>query len=237
MLTIAICDDERDFREQIRDFLYRYQKSEQIHFRIVETQTGQQLLNLMSEEIDIVFLDIKMKNLNGIQTAQKLRNTNTHIQIVFVTSAPEYALAGYKVNAFDYLVKPVSFDLFRKTLDRLLDRLDQISDYILVKNYDSIKKIFLCDILFIETYNRNLLIHTKKENFISHEKLGEMEKALSGQGFFRCNSGYLVNFAFVDQLDGQDHTLRLVNGEKIPLSRPRKKECIAALSQYWGDRL
>ena len=82
-----------------------------------------------------------------------------------------------------------------------------------------------------------LLIHTKKENFISHEKLGEMEKTLSGQGFFRCNSGYLVNFAFVDQLDGQDHTLHLVNGEKIPLSRPRKKECIAALSQYWGDRL
>ena len=83
MLTIAICDDERDFREQIRDFLYQYQKSEQIHFRIVETQTGQQLLNLMSEEIDIVFLDIKMKNLNGIQTAQKLRN---HPMDVFHTS-------------------------------------------------------------------------------------------------------------------------------------------------------
>lgn len=232
MFSIAICDDEAAFRKHIQEYLHKYQQYRHLHFHTVEAQSGQQLLNIADNSLDIIFLDIKMKQMDGMQTARRLREKNHHVQIIFMTSAPEYALEGYKVNAFDYLVKPVNYRSFCEMMDHLLKRLARESDCLRIKNNDSINKIYISSIIYIETFQRNLLIHTPETNYISHEKLGIMEKKLADKGFFRCNSGYLVNLAFVDQLDRQENLLHLSSGDCISVSRPRKKDCIQALSEY-----
>lgn len=237
MLHIVICDDEPLFRELIQDYLRRYKAEKRLNIQVLEAESGVQLLNIIEDTTDILFLDIRMKGLDGIHTAKKLRCINEQLQIVFMTSAPEYALQGYKVNAFDYLVKPISYEMFYSMMEKCLSAIDYRSEYLLIKNYDSVRKVLLKTISYIETWERNLLVHTNQGNYTLHDKMKNLESSLSEKGFFRCNSGYLVNLAFVERLDGEQSVLCLEDGENIPISRPRKKECIAVLSEYWGENL
>lgn len=236
MFNIVVCDDEKIFREKIKDYLQRYQKENEIFFCIKEFNEGRELINHMPEVVDILFLDIKMETINGIQVARKIRTFNEWTPIVFLTSATQYALEGYKVNAFDYLIKPISYEKFERVLSKILKKISNKNNKFLTIRSNSIwYRINISDIVFVETLKRHCVIHTMYESYISTKKLKDIENDLDKNNFFRCNSGYIVNFDYIEKIVGSD--IYLSNQDIITVSRPRKKMFISKITEYWGEEM
>ena len=107
--------------------------------------------------------------------------------------------------------------------------------FIVVSNDTGTYKVFLKNLRFIETFNRNLLLHTEQENIICYRKMKELETELGEYGFVRCHSGYLVNLFYVKRIEKLD--IILITDERIPISQLKRKEFMEQLADYWGDML
>ena len=131
-------------------------------------------------DIDILFLDIKFQSYSGIEIAKKIRDIDSSVILIFLTSFPEYALSGYKVKAFDYLVKPLSYLQLENVLDRAISELESNEKhFLIIKDSGNIFKIEFSEIVYIETYNRNILFHLTSESEITgHESLKAYENKL-----------------------------------------------------------
>lgn len=121
-------------------------------------------------------------------------------------------------------------------MDKFLARRQTEPDpFLLIVNDTGKYKVFLRELRYVETFNRNLLCHTEQENLLCHKSMKEMESTLQGQGFARCHTSYLVNLFFVKGVKKLEITL--VTGETIPISQPKRKEFMERLTEYWGDLL
>jgi DNA-binding LytR/AlgR family response regulator len=185
-------------------------------------------------ELDILFLDIMLDEMNGIELATKIRQTNERVIIIFTTSNPQFSLSGYAVDALDYLIKPVAKELLFRTLDKTIHRLgDFRHNYFTINNNDGYFVINTMDIYYIELLNRKLIIHTKSGPIACLRSLQYMEEQLPDT-FFRCHSAFLVNLHAVESVQGPDI---VVAGNTIPISKHRRKDFIRALTEFVGDKL
>ena len=213
----------------------RYKQETGNEFKIITFYNGQSLLDY-KKNLDIIFLDIKMPGLNGIQVAEKIRQKDQKVDIIFLTSLLQYAIEGYKVNAINYIVKPINYRRLKLELDNWFAKcIISEEPYIVINNDTGIYKIVLKSLKYIETYNRNLLFHTEKEDIISYKKLKEIEQVLADKGFSRCHNGYLVNLLFVESVKKLD--AMLITGEIIPISKLKRKEFLECLASYWGEKI
>lgn len=233
MLKVAICDDESQFRNIIKKHLSRYQNETSIEIEVFEFENGEDLLEKNIEVFDVILLDIRMNKLNGIEVAKQIRSKDSNTVIVFITSLIQYALEGYKINAIDYLLKPINYKNMEDIMNRIIQKLET-TDYITIKNDNGVYKIAFSDIVFIETYSRKLLIHTLSENIISYKKMKAMETLLPKTLFFRCHIAYIINFKYVRKLE--KNSIYLSNGTVIPLSRSYKEQFKIRVLEYWGDK-
>jgi DNA-binding LytR/AlgR family response regulator len=234
MLKLAIVEDSPSDIKILEDLLRQLILRENIAMELGTFNCGEDFLAEWPFELDIVFLDIHMEMLNGIEIASKIRETNDRVVIIFVTKNPQYSLAGYSVDALDYLVKPVSFELLQRLLPRALRRLE-ISDRtsLTIHNHDGYFVVNPRDIYFIEMENRKVIIHTKTGQITCIRTLNYIEEKLSGT-LFRCHSAFLINLREVEYL--KDNSA-IVGGKTIPISKHRRKEFISALTDCIGDIL
>ena len=163
LVKICICDDEKVFL----DLIYRDVRKVLVElddsFTVELYQTGKDFLEAYTKnpEVDIVFMDIILGVENGYQIASKIRASNEKIKIIFLTAVSKYAFKGYEIGASRYLMKPVSFSKLREVLIKMIDEIKQSNnEYIMEKNDNGIYKIFMDDIVYIETLKRNTMIHT-----------------------------------------------------------------------------
>jgi DNA-binding LytR/AlgR family response regulator len=168
--------------------------------------------------------------------ARRIRERDNDVVIVFVTSAPQYAISGYEVDALSYLLKPVGYAAFEQELSRCLLRLRRRERRTLLftDSEGVVHRIDVADVLYIETVRHRLMIRTLDGDYTVAGALKVMEAELAGDDFFRCNSGYLVNLRHVTGVEGNDCRIR--GGVRLQISRPRKKEFLAALAAYIGAR-
>ena len=122
MYTIAIVDDEKSLRKQILEYIKQYGNEKNIQFKVEEFQNGQEIKEVESGIFDIIFLDIDMPKVNGMEAAKYVREHNKDVVIVFITNLQQYAIAGYSVGALDYVLKPINYYGFSLRLARALDR-------------------------------------------------------------------------------------------------------------------
>ena len=156
--------------------------------------------------------------------------------MIFLTSLLQHALDGYRVNAANYIIKPIGKKKLQVELDRWINELTQKEEpFITFHNDSGNYKLLLKSISYIETYNRNLLIHTDKGNYVCYWKLKDMESKLKVFGFSRNHSSYLVNLFYVDSIQKMD--IRLCNGEIIPISKTKKKDFMEDLAEFWGESI
>ena len=235
MIKFAICDDEPYMAQEIANQLSRYMNGKQITSYCVSSfQNGCSLLE-SDCNFDIVFLDIQMDNLDGIETAKILRQRKNHSLLIFVTVLKEYVFNAFEVEAYDYLLKPLDSDHFERTMDRAVSTLAQRTDKsIVIQRGSSCDVVPLAQIMYCEVQGRKVYVHQSDGKIIDYyDNLENFERQMDSR-FFRCHRSYLVNLDYVRGCDTGLVTLSL--GAQIPVSRLRERDLIQTLLRYMKER-
>lgn len=236
MLHIAICDDEQSFVNNLIDLLKQYAAETSVEMKVTAYYDGLELIEKYDPTIDLIFLDIRMRMLNGLDAAKRIRQMDEKVGIIFLTTLTQYGLEGYKYQATNYIIKPMRYVRLKDEMNKFLARSRRNeSPFVVVINDTGKYKILLKNLRYIETFNRNLLFHTEQEKIICYKSMKEVEQELKEQGFVRSHSSYLVNLFYVKGVRKLEITL--ITGEVLPISQPRRKRFMEQLTEYWGDLL
>ena len=240
MIKIIVCDDENIFLKIICEYLDRYFKKQKLQYSITCYDSSKQIINL-SEKIknyNIIFLDINMKDIDGIEIAKFIREYSGNIFIVFVTAFIKYSPEGYKVNATRYILKNTNTieESIYECLDTIINKINQDG---LIKNIEFVKQkknININDILYIESRLHKLLYHliiNRDDAYYHYGVLNAIEKEYKDYGFLRVHQSYLVNIKHIKKID--NHNVIMDNGEMIPISKQRYKDIWDAYITYKGE--
>ncbi|AKN33049.1 transcriptional regulator [Clostridium carboxidivorans P7] len=229
MLKIAICEDEINQRQGIVSITKKYLSLARKQHEIVEFSNGEELM-ISALDFDIYFLDILMNKITGIDAAKKIRCINEKAIIIFISGIKDYVFEAFDVRAFNYILKPVNEEKFKKVLYSALESVDKSDKFIIAKTISQKTKIFLKDIMYIESEKRKLKIHTTYDIIEYYYKLYDIEQELSGDDFFRCHKSYIVNLNYVYSYDNTFITLK--NLEKIYVSKYKLNDFSKAFMYY-----
>ncbi|KFF30800.1 LytR/AlgR family response regulator transcription factor [Bifidobacterium bombi] len=230
-LRIAVVEDDPGACTLILDYLQRYQSENGQDFMISAFNDGEKIADNYHSEYDIILMDIEMKHMDGMEAARRIRTVDKSVVIVFITAASQYAINGYEVQALSYLLKPVPYFAFSQEMARSIEQARSNENRsILLETGTRQIRLELRDILYIESIRHTIIIHTNGGKVSITSTLKKLEAQLAEHGFFRSNSCYLVNLQHVAGIDGQDCVMS--NGERLRISRPRKKAFTTALSDY-----
>lgn len=235
MLKLAICDDDPFMEKEITDHISKYMaEKNRMPYCVSSFSNGRSLLETDCN-FDLIFLDIQMERPDGMETARMLRKRKNHSLMVFVTVLEEYVFDAFEVEAFDYLIKPLDNDHFRRTMDRALKSLEQqTTKSIVVRRGNSCEVIPLAQIMYCEVQGRKLYIHQSSGKITDYyDRLENFERRVDGR-FFKCHRSYLVNFDYV--LGCNAGQLTLSQGDVIPVSRLRERDLTQALLHYMKER-
>ena len=229
MLRIGICDDECYARDALRLELEKLlEETEEIVYEFSCGETAVSWLKKHPGEIDLLFLDVEMKGVNGIRTAEQIREFDTRIQIVFVTGFRDFVFEGYRVQAVDYLVKPVDADRLSSVLSRVRRQLEQVRQKQCVfQNGDGVYRLYQDEIQYFYSEKRKGVAVTREKELSFYAKLDEVE-ARVGRTFVRIHQRYLVNADAVSYIGAS--SVR-IGSEELPISRALKQDAVAALAK------
>ena len=233
-MRIAIVEDQKSEQERLGTYIQTYCKEHQIEVDIRYYNDGFHIVSDYQPQFDVIYLDVEMEILDGMSTARKIRETDKDVLIVFVTNHSQVAIQGYSVEAIDFLLKPLSNFVFEEHFKKILRRLPQEEELIYIKNRGNTIKIAQKELLYIENEGHTLYLHTPQQTFTTSGSMKNMEQALNPTAFFRSNSCYIVNLAFVEKVEGNT---AFVAGTPLQISRPRKKAFMEALTNFIGDQL
>lgn len=233
MLRIAVVDDEAAVRDQLCGYVRQYAEETRQAVEVVPFADGAAIAQPYRPGFDIILLDMEMPGLNGMAAAERIREQDKDVVLVFVTNMAQYAIHGYAVDALDFVVKPVTYVPFSIRLDRAVRRVRRRAGMtISLQTNDGLRILSVNDILWIETVDHAVICHTKTDSFVVKSSLQNAEKLLAGQGFARCNKCYLVNLRHVQGLRGE---AVLVDGVELELSRRQKAAFTQAMLEYVGE--
>lgn len=238
MIRVGICDDEAAARDSLRLQLEKTDLFDRGDAQVVyEFSSGESMVSWLSKhggELDLIFLDVEMKELSGIEAARRLRTFDRSIMLVFLTGYSDFVFEGYKVDALDYLIKPPSHEELMRVMNRAVQRLKETDRAVLLKNADGTFRIYKEEILFCQSRGRQTEIVLTDGRMLSfYKKLDEMEELL-GKGFVRIHQRYLVNGGKVMQIGRESVTLE---GDRVlPVSRSLRERATGSLVKYMmGD--
>lgn len=229
-MQIAVCDDEKVFQNAIRKELEEYYGI--LEVEITMFLSGEALLQEVQKnpgEFQIIFLDIEMSGMDGIKTAEKIREWNPHVPILFLTSHTEMAMEGYVVNAFRFLAKPIQKENLWKALSDL-DKRKQSDTRI--ELWDGQKAIVVSwtDIEYVQSDNVYIHVITNLDKYLIREKLSILEEKMPKQIFYKPHRSYLINFGYVQSFDGKKIIMK--SGKEIPISRGSSPEFKSKMMKY-----
>jgi DNA-binding LytR/AlgR family response regulator len=236
MINIAVCDDEKCMSEKIEKLVEDFFRKKNTNISVSEYSSGEELLK-SNERIDILFLDIGMRGMDGIETARKLRECRFHGFLIFITVLKEMVFQSFEVQPFDYLVKPVQEEHFEKTMERLFlsmqDRLSPEKANLLVQKGCESNIIFFQDIICCEIIDRKVYLYLVSGEVIDYyDRIENLEKKMDGR-FFRCHRSYLINLNHLKSY--RNNTAFMADGKEIPVSRLRSKEFSKVILQYMRE--
>lgn len=235
MIKIAVIEDEQEIQESIHSFINQYMAENSLSYQAKTFLSAESFLFSPVNEYDIIFMDINLPGLNGFETCLKLREKNVTSIIIFVTSLAQYAIKGYEVNAFDFIVKPLNYYSFALKLRRAINEIKRnIIDTLVIKNKTQLNVININDIYYVEVTSHTVTYHTKNGEFKSTGTMRQIEEKLSPFHFALCNQCYLVNLRYITSIEGS--SLKVGPYELI-ISRPRRKEFMMNLNLYIAGHL
>lgn len=237
MVHIAIVEDENMYADQLREYLLRYQSEKGTDIRVTRFTDGDEIVEDYAGTYDVILMDIQMRFMDGMTAAEKIREMDADVIIIFITNMTEYAVRGYQVEALDYVVKPIEYFSFSRKVERaILKTKKKEINYISIPTENGIKKLDLENIFYIEVQDHTLIYHTRHERVKAKGRsaMREMEQMIMPYGFFRCNNCYLVN---MEKVESVEDSSCIVGNQILQISRAKKKAFMKALVQYIsGDK-
>ena len=231
MLKIAIVEDENEAAERLKKLIKIYAEDKKIDINLKVFNEPVCFLECKSY-FDIVFLDIEMPGMNGVNVARRLREYDEEVVIVFVTNLPGFVFNGYEVAALDYILKPINGLRLKTVLNRAMKYVESkaVRDIIL-KTTGGIKRVTSKAVLYVIAREHLITYVTKDEKIDTWDTLKNVEKQLTEYGFLRCNKSVLVSTEKIDGIRGDDV---VIGKESFRISRERKKQFLQAVSECIG---
>ncbi len=230
-LKIAICDDDASQRRYLSEVVEAWTGRSRHLTEVKQYAQAKDFFFDYSEakDFDILLLDIEMPGMNGIELAKKVRLENAAVQIIFITGYYEYFSDGFDVSALHYLLKPVDMDRLCSVLSRAAENLAYRQRSVLVNDGESSRKIALSDIVYVESENVYIVLHTLHEKYRTRMALGRFTEQLD-ETFFKVHRSYVVNLKYIQKITRTQITM--TNGDLIPVSRGLYGDIHAALIKY-----
>lgn len=237
MYQIAICDDDQSFIQDLKINLERYAVDTGREFCFFEFHDGIELIENYQPDFDLIFMDIKMEKLGGLETAEEIRKTDSTVGLFFLTSLSQYVWKGYEYGAINYLLKPMKYGRLKMELDRFFSRYQGREEgYLSFSNDNGKYKVLYKNLRYAETQKRNVLLHFDGQEQVIYKNMKEMASLLETQRqFARCHASFIVNMAYVKSVENLEAVL--TTGERVPISQPKRREFMAKLADFWGDML
>ncbi len=231
-ICVAVVEDEKRERELIKKYLASFGEERGVVFNVYEFEDGLSFLSDYKSIYDVVFMDIEMPHLSGMEAAKRLRKLDDKVALVFITNMAQYAVGGYEVDAMSFIVKPVTYSNFAMKLSRVMDKVNtDKKPFVLIKGKNNFKRVGVDEIRYVEVANHSLVWHTKSGKEQSTGSLKGVKEEL-GNSFAFCNQCYLVNLRFCEEVSGYTVT---VDGEVLQISRPKRASFIKALNIFLNE--
>lgn len=239
ILHIAVCDDEKEQLERLKqtfDTVAMPLSLQVEYFTSAENLLEELQIRKESEEElpEVIFCDVKMPKMDGIEFGKKLREISSALYLVLFTAYPEYAIHGYETRAFRYLLKPVTDSDITQVLHKILQEKGKCKK-LLVRTAEKESVIVLSDITYLSAEDKYTILYTKGEHFVDRMSLSDYEKMLAPYGFFRIHRKYLVNLTQHKNMGKGKVTL--LDGTTLPISRRRERDYREKLLQMLEEDL
>ena len=234
MFRIAICDDEAGVRRTSEAWLRQLLQEMAVDdMEVLTFSDASQLLDHYPNGLDVLLMDIQMPGLNGIEAAREIRGFDTAVTLVFMTNYAKYAIEGYSVHAYNYLLKPLSQVEFNREMRPVVERcVHSKSKTITLHTGAMMTTVQLADIVWCETDRKYSLIHLTNQVISCGQNIKHIESKVEKDGFFRIHTGYLINMDWVQSIGRDMLTLR--GDVTLPISKHRKKDFMDAYLSYVG---
>ena len=231
MYRFAVCDDSSADRAYVTALIEAWGCSRDILLQIEDYPSAEAFLFAYegNETVDVLFLDIEMGDMSGVELAKRLRQMGAGLQIVFLTGYMEYIAEGYDVEALHYLIKPVAQEKLGAVLDRAVERLKTRENVLLLSLPDGVVRLPLYEIRYLEGMKNYVTLHAVEEYSVKRS-LSELTKELD-ESFYRIHRSYIVNLRFVKRITRTEVTLK--DGAALPLSRKLYDGLNQALIKYF----
>ena len=235
MYRVAVVEDNPADSQNLQTMLKRYSEEYGVLFEVEAFSRPDSFLTSCGQSFDLVFMDIELPEMDGMEAARRLREIDSLVTLVFVTNMAQYALNGYEVAALDFILKPVSYASFAMKLRRAVKNIRKLEDtelHLVLPN--GFIRLPTSQVLYAEVQKHYLTYHTEEEAYTVRGSMKEAEERLTPLHFLRCNNCYLVNLRRVTAV--QDNTVTV---GKVPLqiSRPRRAAFLKELTDYLGGNI
>ncbi len=235
MYKIAIVEDEPFYQDQLQEYIRDFEQQENVKFQVEVYSDGLDLVEDFKADYDIIFLDVMMTCMDGIKTAEKIRELDDSVIIIFITSVSNYAIKGYSVSAFNYVIKPISrLDFFQQLNKAIRHLQSRECQYLTLQRKGNVFRLNLTQICYIESLGHDIIIHLGEEAHTLRYTLKKLESLLEPFHYVRCNNCYIINLRFVEKINQDVVT---VAGKELKISRSRRSHLMDALLEYNGDMM
>ncbi|MBQ8161490.1 MAG: response regulator transcription factor [Clostridia bacterium] len=234
MTRIMILEDDEEQLNRLQDYIRRFeQENSGISLDIRAFTRATNLLENYRCDVDLLLLDIQVPDMTGMEMAKKIRQRDQGVMIIFITSLSQYAMEGYSVHAFDYILKPIRYDSFCAKMKLAFQMLSHQSQgvWLTLKTREKAQRVRSDEVVYIESSGHDIFVHTLQDVVKVWGTLTAFEEQLKEEYFVRCNSCYLVNLKYVRAVHGDFVTMEK---DELVISKPKRKSFLLAIAQYQG---
>ncbi|MBR3555726.1 MAG: response regulator transcription factor [Oscillospiraceae bacterium] len=234
-ISILVCDDLPEERMNLVRMLRHYEQEKGLELRLETAADGSELLAMWKpDRWDLIYLDIFMPQVDGIEAARKLRKVDDICEIVFATTSRRHGMEGYEIHALDYLTKPFAQSDVDSVMDWFMQQRAEKCHALTVRTAEGEESIRAKDILYIESRGHSCVIHAREQEISVRGSIDELAAGLDAASFFRCHKSFLLNFAHVAEIE--QRVFRLDSGETVPISAANLTSSKSAL-MVWRTQL
>lgn len=231
---IAIVEDEAIWSDALKEMIKMFEREHDLTIESTLFTSIEAFLSGYKDRYDLVFMDIELPGMNGMEGARKLREIDSVVTLIFITNLAQFAVQGYEVSALDYLIKPVNYRNFSVKMLNALETIGKADDKrVAVFGKTEIHSMSINEILYVEVYGHHLLFHkTDGQCVDACGSLAVLEEELRDLGFSRCNVCYLINMKYITKICALN--VILADGTELQISRRRRKDFLDEFAVYMG---